>query len=123
MPNSGKTSTFPELKNTLNPELEKAGRVADFMELGQLMAMDALEREESCGGHFRVEHQTKDGEAKRDDQNFFPYPHGSGLATASMMPYCTKSRWFTRKRKFNSVRTSKGVRPFLMSIQNIKRKK
>ncbi len=61
----------PGTENTLNPELEKAGRVADFMELGQLMAMDALEREESCGGHFRVEHQTEDGEAKRDDQNFF----------------------------------------------------
>jgi len=53
-----------------NQELEKAARVADFMELGELMARDALEREESCGGHFRVEHQTEDGEAKRDDANF-----------------------------------------------------
>jgi len=56
--------------NELNPELEKAGRVADFLELGELFAKDALEREESCGGHFREEHITEDGEAKRDDKNF-----------------------------------------------------
>jgi succinate dehydrogenase / fumarate reductase flavoprotein subunit len=54
----------------LNRELEKAGRVADFMEFGELMCRDALAREESCGGHFREEYQTEDGEAKRDDQNF-----------------------------------------------------
>jgi succinate dehydrogenase / fumarate reductase flavoprotein subunit len=56
--------------NELNPELEKAGRVADFLELGELFAKDALEREESCGGHFREEHTTEDGEAKRDDKNY-----------------------------------------------------
>lgn len=56
-------------KNYLNPEIEKAGRVADFLELGELMAYDALERRESCGGHFREEYQ-EDGEAKRDDENF-----------------------------------------------------
>jgi succinate dehydrogenase / fumarate reductase flavoprotein subunit len=55
--------------NYLNPELEKAGRVADFIELGELMCRDALERNESCGGHFREEYQV-DGEAKRDDENF-----------------------------------------------------
>jgi succinate dehydrogenase / fumarate reductase flavoprotein subunit len=54
----------------LNQELEKAGRVADFLEFGELMARDALHREESCGGHFRVEYQMPDGEARRDDQNF-----------------------------------------------------
>jgi succinate dehydrogenase / fumarate reductase, flavoprotein subunit len=54
----------------MNPELEKAGRVADFLELGELFARDALMREESCGGHFREEHSTEDGEAKRDDTNF-----------------------------------------------------
>jgi succinate dehydrogenase / fumarate reductase flavoprotein subunit len=53
-----------------NKELEKAGRVADFLELGELMARDALERKESCGGHFRVEYQDADGEALRDDENF-----------------------------------------------------
>lgn len=55
---------------SLNQSLEKAGRVADFMELGELMCQDALHREESCGGHFREEHQTPDGEALRDDDNF-----------------------------------------------------
>jgi len=54
----------------LNPELEKAGRVADFLELGELMCRDALERRESCGGHFREEYQTEEGEALRDDANF-----------------------------------------------------
>jgi succinate dehydrogenase / fumarate reductase flavoprotein subunit len=53
-----------------NPELERAGRVADFLEFGELMCRDALMREESCGGHFRVEHQTEEGEAKRDDDAF-----------------------------------------------------
>jgi len=58
-----------ELKN-VNPELEKAGRVADFIELGELLARDALNRNESCGGHFREESSTDEGEAKRDDENF-----------------------------------------------------
>ncbi len=53
-----------------NQSLEKAGRVADFLELGELICQDALHREESCGGHFREEHQTPDGEALRDDDNF-----------------------------------------------------
>ncbi|MCW3122054.1 MAG: fumarate reductase/succinate dehydrogenase flavoprotein subunit [Flavipsychrobacter sp.] len=53
-----------------NPELDKAGRVADFMELGELMCKDALERNESCGGHFREESQTEDGEALRDDEKY-----------------------------------------------------
>ena len=57
-------------ENDFNVELEKAIRLADFLELGELMARDALLREESCGGHFRVEHQTEEGEAKRDDENF-----------------------------------------------------
>ncbi len=56
--------------NEFNPELDKAGRVADFIELGELMVRDALVRRESCGGHFREESQTPDGEAKRDDDNF-----------------------------------------------------
>jgi succinate dehydrogenase / fumarate reductase flavoprotein subunit len=54
----------------LNKQLEQANRLADYLELGELMARDALMREESCGGHFRLEHQTEDGEARRDDQNF-----------------------------------------------------
>jgi succinate dehydrogenase / fumarate reductase flavoprotein subunit len=54
----------------LNQALEQAGRVADFLELGELMCLDALEREESCGGHFRTEYQTDEGEALRNDENF-----------------------------------------------------
>ncbi|HXX93802.1 MAG TPA: fumarate reductase/succinate dehydrogenase flavoprotein subunit, partial [Planctomycetota bacterium] len=53
-----------------NTALEKAGRVADFLEFGELMCLDALEREESCGGHFREEFQTPDGEALRNDDKF-----------------------------------------------------
>jgi succinate dehydrogenase / fumarate reductase flavoprotein subunit len=56
--------------NAMNPELDKAGRVADFIELGELMCLDALERNESCGGHFREEYQTPDGEALRDDESY-----------------------------------------------------
>jgi succinate dehydrogenase / fumarate reductase flavoprotein subunit len=56
--------------NEINPELDKANRVADFIELGELMCIDALNRRESCGGHFREESQTEDGEAKRDDAQF-----------------------------------------------------
>ncbi|MCC6411411.1 MAG: fumarate reductase/succinate dehydrogenase flavoprotein subunit [Saprospiraceae bacterium] len=59
----------PGTNNEYNPELEKAWRVADFIELGELMCFDALNREESCGGHFREEFQTEDGEAQRDDEN------------------------------------------------------
>jgi len=57
-------------KDNLNPELEKAGRVADFFDIGELMARDALNRNESCGGHFREESATEEGEAKRDDENY-----------------------------------------------------
>jgi len=56
--------------NEYNPELDKANRVADFIELGELMCVDALNRNESCGGHFREEYQTPDGEALRDDENY-----------------------------------------------------
>jgi succinate dehydrogenase / fumarate reductase, flavoprotein subunit len=55
---------------TLNQSLEKAGRVADLLELAELMCLDALHRTESCGGHFRAESQTTDGEALRDDEHF-----------------------------------------------------
>ena len=62
--------TVPGGLNELNKELEKAVRVADFLELGELFAKDALTRNESCGGHFREEYATKEGEAKRDDKKF-----------------------------------------------------
>ena len=61
---------IPGAINEFNPELDKAGRVADFIELGELMCIDALHRSESCGGHFREEHQTEEGEALRHDAEF-----------------------------------------------------
>lgn len=79
---------LPGEANTLNKNLEFAGRVADFMELAELMARDALQREESCGGHFREEYQTPDGEAKRNDDHFsyvaaWEYQGRDGGATPS----------------------------------------
>src|SRR5436190_5475100 len=65
-----KNVTVVGANEELNMGLEKAGRVADFLEFGELMCLDALERDESCGGHFREEHATTDGEAKRDDDKF-----------------------------------------------------
>jgi succinate dehydrogenase / fumarate reductase flavoprotein subunit len=61
---------IPGTIDEMNPELDKAGRVADFIELGELMCIDALNRNESCGGHFREESQTEEGEAKRDDDKY-----------------------------------------------------
>ena len=65
-----KNVRVPGEGESLNQELEKAGRVADFLEFGELMCRDALEREESCGGHFRAEYQDEEGEAKRDDKHY-----------------------------------------------------
>ncbi len=61
---------IPGTETEFNPELEKAGRLVDFLELGELMARDALNREESCGGHFREEFQTEENEALRNDADF-----------------------------------------------------
>jgi succinate dehydrogenase / fumarate reductase flavoprotein subunit len=62
--------SVPGEKTNLNPALDYAGRVADYMEFAELLALDALERRESCGGHFREEYQTPDGEAQRRDDEF-----------------------------------------------------
>src|SRR5438094_46420 len=64
------TVRVPGTSEELNQSLERAGRVADFLELAELMVFDALHRAESCGGHFREESQTPEGEAQRDDDNF-----------------------------------------------------
>ena len=64
------TVNVPEDPNGMSPTLEYAGRVADFLEFAEVMVRDALTREESCGGHFREESQTEEGEAKRDDEKF-----------------------------------------------------
>ena len=77
--------------NDLNMELERAGRIADFLELGELLTRDALHRNESCGGHFREEYQTEEGEAKRDDKKFsyvaaWEYTGDIGKATLNKEP-------------------------------------
>ncbi|MBC7511041.1 MAG: fumarate reductase/succinate dehydrogenase flavoprotein subunit, partial [Ferruginibacter sp.] len=77
---------------SMNPELDKAGRVADFIELGELMCKDALDRNESCGGHFREESQTDDGEAKRDDVNY---------SYVSAWEYKGESVWQLNKEPLN----------------------
>ncbi len=81
---------IPGEVNSMNPELDKAGRVADFIELGELMCIDALERNESCGGHFREESQTEDGEAKRDDENY---------SYVSAWEYKGESDWMLNKEQ------------------------
>lgn len=78
--------------NEMNPELDKANRVADFIELGELMCLDALNRNESCGGHFREESQTEDGEAKRNDEEFM---------YVSQWEYKGDSQWELHKEALN----------------------
>src|SRR5213078_3636742 len=73
----------------LNQSLEKAGRVADFFELSELICIDALERNESCGGHFREEYQTPEGEAARDDEHF-AYAAAWGFQGAGQPPALQK---------------------------------
>ena len=88
----GRTSTFPAAADDLNQSLEKAGRVADFFELAELMCLDALDRGESCGGHFREEYQTPDGEAQRNDEEC-SYVGGVGIpGTGPARRRCTRSR-------------------------------
>jgi succinate dehydrogenase / fumarate reductase flavoprotein subunit len=78
--------------NEMNPELDKAGRVADFIELGELMCIDALNRNESCGGHFREESQTEEGEAKRKDDEY---------AYVAAWQYKGESDWELHKEQLN----------------------
>ena len=83
---------IPGKINEMNSELDKAGRVADFIELGMLMCIDALNRNESCGGHFREESQTEDGEAKRDDDNY---------SYVSSWEFKGESNWALNKEALN----------------------
>ena len=76
---------------TYNPELDKAGRVADFFELGELMMRDALEREESCGGHFREEYQTREGEALETMKTIRLHPHGNLKALTNHQFYTKRT--------------------------------
>ena len=84
-----KNVTVPGSGDDLNESLEKAGRVADFFELAELMCIDALNRNESCGGHFREEYQTPDGEAQRDDENY-SYVAAWGYTGPNTPPELTK---------------------------------
>ena len=81
---------IPGQVNEFNNELDKANRVADFIELGELMCIDALHRNESCGGHFREEMQTEEGEAKRDDENF---------TYAAAWEYAGENQWNLHKEE------------------------
>lgn len=83
---------IPGSINEMNTELDKAGRVADFIELGELMCKDALNRNESCGGHFREESQTEEGEAKRDDENY---------RYAAAWEFVGESNWNLHKEELN----------------------
>ncbi|MES2003596.1 MAG: fumarate reductase/succinate dehydrogenase flavoprotein subunit [Bacteroidota bacterium] len=83
---------IPGQVNEMNPELDKANRVADFIELGELMCKDALNRNESCGGHFREEYQTPDGEALRDD---------NGYMYVAAWEYAGESNWNLHKEALN----------------------
>ncbi|GAO44555.1 fumarate reductase/succinate dehydrogenase flavoprotein subunit [Flavihumibacter petaseus] len=83
---------IPGVVNEMNPELDKANRVADFIELGELMCLDALNRRESCGGHFREESQTEEGEAKRNDAEF---------SYVSAWEYKAEHEWQLHKEDLN----------------------
>jgi succinate dehydrogenase / fumarate reductase flavoprotein subunit len=83
---------IPGAINEMNPELDKAGRVADFIELGELMCIDALNRNESCGGHFREESQTAEGEAERKDKEY---------AYVAAWKYIRESDWELNKEELN----------------------
>jgi succinate dehydrogenase / fumarate reductase flavoprotein subunit len=83
-------------ENDLNKQLEQANRLCDYLELGELMARDALMREESCGGHFRDEHQTPEGEAKRDDVNFAFVSAWEYTGPPARNRSCTRNRWCSR---------------------------
>jgi succinate dehydrogenase / fumarate reductase flavoprotein subunit len=87
----------PAAATSFNPELEKAWRVADFLELGELMCQDALHRNESCGGHFREEYQTGEGEAKRDDKDFMYVSAWEWKGEDTKRQNCTRKNWNTRK--------------------------
>ncbi|HLT39116.1 MAG TPA: fumarate reductase/succinate dehydrogenase flavoprotein subunit [Enhygromyxa sp.] len=92
-----KQAYVPGGADELNPWLEKAGRVADFLEFAELMCHDALYRDESCGGHFREEHQTEEGEAVRDDENF------AHVAVWEHQGVGTKPRLHKEQLEFESV--------------------
>ena len=100
----------------MNAELERAGRVADFLEFGELMCRDALERDESCGGHFREEHQTEDGEAVRDDENFSHVASGRIAATGPSPCAMVESLAFDEVRLDPKLQVSESDMNFTLRV-------
>lgn len=98
-----KNVTIPGSGNDVNQTLERAGRLIDYFELGELMALDALERNESCGGHFREEYQFDDGEAKRDDDNF---------SNVSAWEYNEQGKWTLNKEPLNFEYVKTAIRSY-----------
>jgi len=95
--------TIPGSGNDVNQTLERAGRLVDYFELGELMALDALNRNESCGGHFREEYQFEDGEAKRDDEN---YSH------VAAWEFAGESKWNLHKEQLNFEYVKPAIRSY-----------
>ena len=89
---------MPGSENEFNEELAKACRVADFLELGQLMALDALDRKESCGGHFREEYQTEENEALRNDKDY------AYVSAWEFNPNIKESKLHKEKLEFKEVK-------------------
>jgi len=87
----------------VNQTLERAGRLVDYFELGELMALDALNRNESCGGHFREEYQFEDGEAKRDDDNY---------SYVSAWEFAGENKWNLHKEELNFEYVKPAIRSY-----------
>jgi succinate dehydrogenase / fumarate reductase, flavoprotein subunit len=98
-----KNVTIPGSGDDVNQTLERAGRLVDYFELGELMAYDALNRNESCGGHFRVEHQFEDGEAKRDDENY---------SYVAAWEFAGENKWNLHKEELNYEYVKQAIRSY-----------
>jgi succinate dehydrogenase / fumarate reductase flavoprotein subunit len=95
--------TIPGSGDDVNQTLERAGRLVDYFELGELMALDALNRNESCGGHFRIEYQFEDGEAKRDDENY---------SYVAAWEYAGQNNWNLHKEKLEFENVKPAIRSY-----------
>ena len=100
-----KELVIPCEKEGMNVELDKAIRLYDFITMGELVAYDALNRNESCGGHFREEYQTEEGEAKRDDENYFYVACWEYQGSDEKNRYCWKNLWYTKQSRYRLVTT------------------
>jgi succinate dehydrogenase / fumarate reductase flavoprotein subunit len=98
-----KNVTIPGSGSDVNQTLERAGRLVDYFELGELMALDALSRNESCGGHFREEYQFEDGEAKRDDENY---------SYVAAWEFAGENKWNLHKEDLNFEYVKPAIRSY-----------